>query len=603
MKIPPHHELVTAITKAGWRPYSSNLDAPTLDVAHRELRPFGLGLVLKDAEAVVKATTTSLEAYAYYVEMKSVARPERVCQMPNVHSQTAQWIEWLACNDNYVYGPSLMDPRRLADLMALSINHIRATEWCMNMATSAKIDFDRHMHSLLSVADLSDGLKSVYGDGRGDILKELMTVEDMVAQDIRAPSLREHVPTTATYKLVAHGRQTFKLVARLAITHRCRPVAARAIMLDQGGESPMAKIVYGEDTPLTRFLISKEVFGTNYRIAPIDPVWWWENLEIRSKVNYKYAPSDISPKSWGWLLRAGVPPVVLCEHKMTKAEAGAYVLAAAPSWAYKLKRGEIPADEADRGMYFMNDKREALSGREILRFRYKEKISALKTGAEYRVQAAIDSILDRADPRVAEWALNKIQWLLKEQTIHGPRGQTYKFQPISRVDEIQPEDLGGSLDTAPEKVFERMGERIKKQIEAENLKGFAFPAWKHPLHPDVTYLSNSVALQTEGKLMHHCCGSYAKKCEQGETFIFHIGPPAPFGSTVEAVFFDPKRPFAGQTKAKSGLHIYQHYGPHNSTPDPEDKKIVLEWVKMCKPKKTNPPPRWQDVVLCQPMRG
>ncbi len=622
MKRNPHpHEatkgqgmsLADRIDALGIRPWASDFDKPSLNSV-----PERGPLAFKDGKQVLDylSNAAERERYEYYVTMKESAHPERDTRMPPA-SEQHKWTEWLACNDNYVHGTKLMDPRHLNMLVYWGSNQAGMLDFVMNVSTYCKISLDDHLYTLFHV--FSDGrtpslFRDTFGDGYATILKEFEVVSDMVAVDTNMPSLRQkhkfsHLLTKPYYGVVQKGIDVFRRIVDLTLVHRCRPLAARAIYRDDEAESPMAQTIYGENTPLTRHLISRSNARSGISVVSIDPVWWWPNQEIRSKVNYKYAPPDVSTSSWGWLLRAGVPPVVLCEHKLTKAEAGAYVIARVPSWAHKINQKEISMDEPDRGLYFSSDPKGAIAGSDILRFRYGPQIKALKdsTDTTWEIRNSIDRLIDHTeDPIVAEWALKKIHWLLKEQTVHGPRGQVYKFQPISRVDEIRPEDIGGNTDTSPEKVFERVTERMKREIEAGNLKGFSFPEWKHPLHPEVTYLSNSVALQTEGKLMHHCCGSYSKKCEQGETFIFHVGAPAPFGSTVEAVYDEKILSFGVTKGVRSKLVVYQHFGMRNSTPDDADKKIVKEWVAMCKPKKakkTNPPPRWRDIVLCPPMRG
>jgi hypothetical protein len=610
-------ELVTLGDRLGIQPYTDDENKPSL-VPEPASFPLHINTGSELADSLRRHLRITTEYHAYAVQKLQCVEMEKIPANPKytriaIKTETPTPEEF-AVNDYVCNGPALIHPSVFDRFVGTYQQNGAAC--FLNCATLVKIPFNR----VTIFPWLVDGhareryyitLRNFFGDATADIVKEYCTsVADDIARMCHLKSIREQAKDAREDHGTYYGRKAWgsatwfmKQIGIESFKHCCRPQNAKQLLLTHGqkGVSPYAMATYNEDSPLSRYLI----MNTYTHIGGMPPtpgkaVWWWENLEIRKRINLRYVPKQVSPEKWGWLLRAGVPPVVLCEHKLTKAEAAQYCDEHVGSWRPDLRKhlSEGYRRVPDWGLYFQDDKMEAISGDDIFNFRFKEKIAKIKEvarGLGYTESHAIDTALNRGHPLVREWALNKIDWLLKKHEVHGPAGRVYEFMPISRIDEVRVEDLGGSADAKPERVFERMGERIKLEIEAENAKGFGFPEWKHPLHPEMIYLGNSVALQQEGKIMHHCCGSYSRKCEQGETFIFHIGPPAPMGSTVEAKMLDNK------------LKIFQHYGPRNSTPDETDKKVVLEWVKMCRPKRvkkqTNPPLRWRDVVLCQPMRG
>jgi hypothetical protein len=608
-------EMVVFGDRLGVQPYTTDENKPTL---LREPHAFPIhiktGLELESALRRRQHILTEYHAYATQkiqcIEMEKIAANPKYTRI--VIKNEVPDPEEFAVNDYVCNGTALIHPDVFGMFFPPFMQH--GASAFLNYATMVKIPFERALiFPLLTGTMMGHAswdryhttLKNYFGEAVSDIVKEYCTsVADDIARMCHLATLRDKKPDTYYGSKAWQAAIWFmKQIGIEAFKHQCRPQNAKSLLLTKGqkGVSPYAMSTYGEDTPLSRYLIMQTYKHTITGMPqPGKAVWWWDNLEIRKRVNLRYVPKDVSPEKWGWLLRAGVPPVVLCEHKLTKAEAAQYCDEHIGSWRPDLRKhlAEGHKRVPDWGLYFRDDRQEALDGDAIFNFRFKSKIEKAREiakGQGYTISHAIESALSRGDPLVREWALNKMDWLLKKHEVHGPAGRVYEFMPISRIDEVRPEDLAGSADAKPERVFERMGERIKKEIEAENAKGFGFPEWKHPLHPEMIYLGNSVALQQEGKIMHHCCASYSKSCEKGETFIFHTGPPAPLGSTVEAKMLDSK------------LKIFQHFGPHNSTPDEQDKQIVLEWVKMCRPKRvkkqTNPPLRWRDVVLCQPMRG
>ena len=63
--------------------------------------------------------------------------------------------------------------------------------------------------------------------------------------------------------------------------------------------------------------------------------------------------------------------------------------------------------------------------------------------------------------------------------------------------------------------------------------------------------------------MHHCVASYDSHCLSGQCFIYHIGPAAPEGSTLEMF------PDGG---------VGQHRAIRNRAPGIEDRTVLTKWL-------------------------
>jgi hypothetical protein len=135
--------------------------------------------------------------------------------------------------------------------------------------------------------------------------------------------------------------------------------------------------------------------------------------------------------------------------------------------------------------------------------------------------------------------------------------------PSTLMDEVEESDLVAGIKTSPERVFHALG--LRQIVKQSDLQGSNV---EYPLSPfgdakGVVQIKSREALQLEGGLMHHCVASYDQACLSGQCFIYHIGPTAPEGSTLE---MEP-----------SGS-IGQHRAMRNRAPGIEDRNRLTEWL-------------------------
>ncbi len=136
--------------------------------------------------------------------------------------------------------------------------------------------------------------------------------------------------------------------------------------------------------------------------------------------------------------------------------------------------------------------------------------------------------------------------------------------PSTLMDEVEETDLVAGVKTSPERVFHALG--LRQIVKQSDLQGSNVG---YPLSPlgdagGVVQLKNREALQLEGGLMHHCVASYDQACLSGQCFIYHIGPAAPDGSTLELF---------------PNGSIGQHRAVRNRAPSIEDRNRLSEWLQ------------------------
>jgi len=132
------------------------------------------------------------------------------------------------------------------------------------------------------------------------------------------------------------------------------------------------------------------------------------------------------------------------------------------------------------------------------------------------------------------------------------------------IDEVTDARLTGGLATNPERLFIDLG--MEHVLAGLSYYGpdTAFPEAPFEAHPDIQQLRSAHQLQRESALMNHCVRVYDAQCARGESYIYHTGPPAPGGSTVE-IFPD------GQ--------MGQHRARYNNVPLLDEQRLVVDWLQ------------------------
>ncbi len=136
--------------------------------------------------------------------------------------------------------------------------------------------------------------------------------------------------------------------------------------------------------------------------------------------------------------------------------------------------------------------------------------------------------------------------------------------PTTLIDEVKPSDLATGVKTPPEQVLRTLG--IQQIIKQSDLEG---PDVPYPISPygdnnGVIQIKSRQELQLEGGLMHQDVADYDEACRSSECFIYHIGPPAPFGSMLEL-----------SVQGYVSLHLARDSG----VPSQQDRDLLSAWLK------------------------
>jgi hypothetical protein len=135
--------------------------------------------------------------------------------------------------------------------------------------------------------------------------------------------------------------------------------------------------------------------------------------------------------------------------------------------------------------------------------------------------------------------------------------------PLTLIDEVEDADLVAGIKTNPERVFHALGVRqILKQCDPEG-ENVVYPRSPFGDAEGIVQITNRRALQLESGLMHHCVATYDSWCARGQRFIYHIGPAAPEGSTLE-IFPDGA--------------VGQHRAAYNRAPSVQDRNLLTAWL-------------------------
>lgn len=124
--------------------------------------------------------------------------------------------------------------------------------------------------------------------------------------------------------------------------------------------------------------------------------------------------------------------------------------------------------------------------------------------------------------------------MLKERPFYGPRGEHRTYRWLDRVDEVREDDLVNGPKTAPERVMTLVEERRQKELQAQ-YENVEFEIRKPPYKSDekLELITCSDRLREEGHMMGNCVFGYVRNCIREECYIYHYGPKAPDGLTVE----------------------------------------------------------------------
>lgn len=166
-----------------------------------------------------------------------------------------------------------------------------------------------------------------------------------------------------------------------------------------------------------------------------------------------------------------------------------------------------------------------------------------------------------ANRAILDWALTHRATLLR----YMDRVPFYgRVLPTTLLDEVEVQDLVAGTKTNPERVFHAVG--LRQIIKQSDLQGtdIAYPLAPFGDAENVVQIKSRKDLQLEGGFMHHCVASYDSYCLVGQRFIYHLGPLAPAGSTVE-IF--------------PGGRVGQHRAERNRAPAIEERQLLAQWLE------------------------
>lgn len=177
----------------------------------------------------------------------------------------------------------------------------------------------------------------------------------------------------------------------------------------------------------------------------------------------------------------------------------------------------------------------------------------------------------------ADWAWAKRKQLDKTRTIQGPGGETVTMHYHRLLANVTDDLLVQGAKTAWRRVSSAIEDIEVEKLRAELGECRPLPLLDHPKFDGITPITNSVELMDEGETMHHCVASYLNSCLMGKSYIYHVGPAAPDGTTIEIIFDDKDKP-----------RIAQIYGYDNKRPSKELRNMADEFLTMLIDLKVSP---------------
>jgi len=132
------------------------------------------------------------------------------------------------------------------------------------------------------------------------------------------------------------------------------------------------------------------------------------------------------------------------------------------------------------------------------------------------------------------------------------------------IDEVTDVHLTGGRATNPERLFADLGtEHVLSGLSYYG-PDTAFPEAPFEAHTEIIQLRSAYQLQRESALMNHCVRVYDAQCARGASYMYHAGPPAPGGSTVE-IYPDGR--------------MGQHRARYNNAPLLDEQRLIVGWLE------------------------
>lgn len=303
---------------------------------------------------------------------------------------------------------------------------------------------------------------------------------------------------------------------------------------------------------------------------------WCTRNDLVDKIQWDYLDKD-NPNKWPNLIKAGIKPVELFNGFLTAGEAHKYL-------QHMAEKGKLEYAHL-RSILSIVGWLHGWSDEEVEEEKEQEN-SVFFASVPPTIEYDQNPALFRQARIQYDWLIAKEEFLGKTHKVQQAGGIVVNVANSSHLD-LLPRlvERDGFANVFPQGAKTSGEDVVNKlrafhQVEAEerlrqqlrDKPDQPFPKWELPLHPRIKQIKSSHELIKEGNLMSHCVGGYVDKCLRGQTFIFHCGPDAPFGSTVEA-------------KEENGqLQVFQNYGFKNSIANPECQAIVKEWRAMFAPK-------------------
>ena len=169
---------------------------------------------------------------------------------------------------------------------------------------------------------------------------------------------------------------------------------------------------------------------------------------------------------------------------------------------------------------------------------------------------------------VADWAMAHIAKLDGHRILHGPAGQTVRFEYHTILRSLTADDLPQGTKTGWERMLRTVEARMHNELMAqlgENVELPLCPLDLESVDERIFQLTSTHELRDEGVDMEHCVGSYAQFCLQEKSYIFHVDDGSEKGATVEV----------GKSAITFKWQIFQAMGPKNAHSKAAER-IVLD---------------------------
>lgn len=128
-------------------------------------------------------------------------------------------------------------------------------------------------------------------------------------------------------------------------------------------------------------------------------------------------------------------------------------------------------------------------------------------------------------------------------------------------------------DRLAKQVEQRKNQKLDEKIQkvANALERFCWAADGLTIRP----ARSAAELSDEGKLLHHCVGTYAKRYSEGKTALFFIRRTE-----------EPEVPYYTLELRERDMIVVQNHGDHNALQTPEIKEFEQKWLAWAKKQET-----------------